>query len=291
MSDKHIYKSTIFDKDLYKRKSLIIVNSPSSAGTMKVARWNMEDADNIGIVFLDFPFDAFTFPRKYTVEDIKTINSQNDFMEWWWLTDAFCEFLKINLDDFDRIAVWHGNSTSELMFLYFFADYYRKPFYIQDVSLYAKNDRCIEPSFLKPQELARLYGRESLLTEEEVMNLRVKALNLKIGDTGYHQVNDEGEVYNVLPEDYTGIIHSVLQRHGGELKMSRLVGELLGLELKGCSTHFVEKLIIHHLRNDLIKAYWICDGTEIKPEEYFFNIGQDPGPKEFCYRTVIVRLP
>jgi hypothetical protein len=53
----------------------------------------------------------------------------------------------------------------------------------------------------------------------------------------------------------------------------------------------VEKLIIHHLRNDLIKAYWICDGTEVKPEEYFFNIGQDPGPKEFCYRTVIVRLP
>ena len=53
MSDKHIYISTIFDKDLYKRKSLIIVNSPSSAGTMTVARWNMEDADNIGIVFVD----------------------------------------------------------------------------------------------------------------------------------------------------------------------------------------------------------------------------------------------
>ena len=77
------------------------------------------------------------------------------------------------------------------------------------------------------------------------MNLRVKTLNLKIGNTGYHQVNDEGEVYNVLPADYTGIINSVLQRHGGEIKMSRLVGELLGLELKGCSTQFVEKLIIN----------------------------------------------
>ena len=72
---------------------------------------------------------------------------------------------------------------------------------------------------------------------------------------------------------------------------SRLVAEQLGNENAWDSTHFIEKLIIHHLRNDLIKAYWICDGTEIKPEEYFFNIGQDPGPKEFCYRTVIVRLP
>ena len=147
------------------------------------------------------------------------------------------------------------------MFLHFFADYYRKPFYIQDVSLYAKNDRCIEPSFLKPQELARLYGRESLLTEEEVMNLRVKALNLKIGDTGYHQVNDEGEVYNVLPADYTGIIHSVPQRHGGEIKMSHLVGELLRLELKGCSTHFVEKLIINVYGRDFERP----DDTDRKP--------------------------
>lgn len=93
------------------------------------------------------------------------------------------------------------------------------------------------------------------------MNLRVKALNLKIGDTGYHQVNDEGEVYNVLPKDYTGIIHSVLQRHGGEIKMSHLVGELLGLELKGCSTHFVEKLIINVSGRDFERP----DDTDRKP--------------------------
>ena len=293
IQEKHCDKRTdfIFDKDLEKRKSLIIVNSPSSAGTMKVARWNMADADNIGIAFLEFPFDAFTFPRKYTVEDIKAINAQNDFMEWWWLTDAFCEFLKVNLDDFDRIAVWHGDSTSELMFLYFFADYYRKPFYTLDVSPYVKHDRGVEPSFLHPGQLAKLYGKERLLTDEEVVNLRGKALNIKIGDTGYHHVNDEGIVMNVMPESYTDTIHAVLLRHGGELRMSRLVGELMGLELKKCSEHFIEKLIIHHLRHGLIKAFWVVDGMEITPNKFYFNIGHNPGPKDFCYSTVIVRLP
>jgi hypothetical protein len=272
------------------RKSLIVVNNPSSAGSMKIARCLMNDAVNIDIVFLDFPFEAFTFPITYTEAGIKALNAQNDFKEWWWLTDAFCEFLKINLDEFEQITVWHGNTTSDLMLLYFFADYYRKPFHVLDVSLYAKNGRCIEPAFLSPVQLAKLQGKERLLTEEEVAGLRDKAMSLKISDTGYHQVNDEGEVYNVLPEDYTGIIHSVLQRHGGELKMSRLVGELLGLELKGCSTHFVEKLIIHHLRKDRIKAFWIADGSEVDTKDCFFKIGQNPNPKEFCYRTVNIRL-
>jgi hypothetical protein len=72
--------------------------------------------------------------------------------------------------------------------------------------------------------------------------------------------------------------------------MSRLVGELLGLELKGCSTHFVEKLIIHHLRKDRIKAFWIADGSEVDTKDCFFKIGQNPNPKEFCYRTVNIRL-
>lgn len=281
----------MFDKDIYKRKSLIIVNNPSSAGTMKVACWHMNDADNISIVDIDFPFDAFTFPLTYTEDGIKALNTQNDFMEWWWLTDAFCEFLKINLDEFEQITVWHGNTTSDQMLLYFFADYYRKPFHVLDVSLYAKNDRGVEPAFLLPGQLAKLHGKERLLSVDDINNLRLKAQNLKIHDTGYHQVNDAGEVVNILPEDYTDTIHSVLRRHGGELKMSRLVGELLGKEINSCSTHFIEKLIIHHLRKGLIKAYWICDGSEVESKDYYFNIGQALLPKEFCYSTVNIILP
>ena len=282
---------TKFDKDLDHRKSLIIVNSPSSAGCMKVARWSMNDANNIGIAFVDFPFDSFTFPQKYTETEIKALNDQNDFMEWWWLTDVFCEFLKLDLNQFEKITVWHGDTTSDLMFLYFFADYYRKPFHVLDVSLYAKNDRGVEPAFLNPTQLAKLHGKEKLLTDEELVNLRLKALNIKIGDTGYHHINDAGIVTNVQPEDYTDAIYSVLQRNGGELKMSRFVGELLGIDLKKCSTHFIEKLIIHHLRKGLIKAFWLDDGSEVSSSDCYFNIGQDPGPKEFCYRTVKVTLP
>ena len=73
--------------------------------------------------------------------------------------------------------------------------------------------------------------------------------------------------------------------------MDRMVGELIGKEIDWCSTHFVEKLIIHHLRKGLVKAYWICDSSEVESSDFYFNIGQAPLPKEFCYSTVKVRLP
>ena len=44
-----------------------------------------------------------------------------------------------------------------------------------------RNDVWGKPSFLHPGQLAKLYGKERLLSDEEVVNLQVKALNLKIG--------------------------------------------------------------------------------------------------------------
>lgn len=281
----------IFDKNLEEKKSLIIVNNPSDAGRMKMARWGVKDADNIGIVHLYFYFDAYPYPAEYTDSAIKALDSHCTYSTLPWLTDTFREFLKLNLDDFERIAVWHGNQTSDLMFLYFFADYYGKPFHVMDISQCAQKMDVSAPSALSAFELSQFFGKERLLTMAEVEDLRSKLKCIRLNDTGYHSINTDGVVVNVYPEQYTDILYSVLKQNGGELKMGRYVGQIVSEEIRFNSIDFIEKVIIHHLKNGLLKAFWIDDNTPIPPDQCRFVIEQFPDSRDFTYGKVIVRLP
>lgn len=280
---------SVFDKNLNERKHLIVVNGPSAAGTMKVARWYMKDADNIGLVYIDFAFDAYTFPKEYTEPAIRAINKECDFKEWPWLTDVFCEFLKVDLNNFERITVWHGNHASDLMFLYFFADYYGKPFYVMDIAKHVELPKVVDPAALRPKDLAGLCGKERLLTQEEVDDLRLKAQSLRINDTGYHRLNKDGHVTNILPEEFTEAYKAVIEDNGGEIWLSRMIGQLLSKEMQYCSLDLLEKVLIYLLRKGTLKGFWKIDNTPIPPDNCCIDFVQCPDPKEFCFQNVIIR--
>ena len=281
----------VFDKNLNEKKSLIIVNHPSDAGRLKMARWGVDGADDIGIVHTYFAFDSYPYPTEYSDSAIKELDSHCFYSTLPWLTDTFREFLKLNLDDYERIAVWYGNQTSDLMFLYFFADYYAKPFHVMDIAQYAKDMEVSAPSALSAFELSRLFGKERLLTMTEVEDLRSNLKSIRLNDTGYHCINNDGAVVNVLPEQYTDILYSVLQQNGGELKMGRYIGQIIAEEIRFNSLDFIEKIIIYHLKNGLLKAFWIDDNTPIPPDQCRFVIEQFPDSRDFTYGKVVVRLP
>lgn len=52
---------SVFAKNLSEKKHLIVVNSSSAADTMKATLDHMESVGNIGVVYVDFAFDAHLF--------------------------------------------------------------------------------------------------------------------------------------------------------------------------------------------------------------------------------------
>ena len=283
------------EQEIQGKTSLIIVNSDSDVGTLKVAKYDVPGADKIGIINVNYPFDAFPFPVKYNDSYLKGLAKCGPYKSDTWAVNVFRDFVKVNLDDFEKITVWHGNTTSDLMFLYFFAKYYGKPFYQLDV---AKATGAKEFSGIIWENLSvieTLFGKEELLTIEDVEALKEKAQSIIDGDTGLHRLNPEGKVGNVLPEQYTQCLISVLEKNGGQLKMSRLVGQLMGQELWPSSEYFVNKVIAHHIKTGHVQALWETDGSIIPAEECYPDYQkielQEPGPKEFVYRRVIIKLP
>ena len=140
-----------------------------------------------------------------------------------------------------------------------------------------------------------LFGKEELLNMEDVVALKDKAQSIIDGDTGLHRLNPDGKVETVLPEQYTQCLISVLEKNGGQLIMSRLVGQLMGQELWPSSEYFVNKVIAHHIKTGLVQPIWEADGSIIPIEECYPNYPtieyQNPGPKDFVCRRVIIKLP
>lgn len=205
------------------------------------------------------------FPEEYTEPAIRAIDKEFYYKNSSCLTDVFCEFLKVDLNNFERITVWHGNHTSDLMFLYFFADYYGKPFYVMDIAKHVEQPEVVDPSDLPLKDLARLFGKEILLTQKEVDYYRLNAHSLRVNDTGYHRLDKNGYIANILPEEFTKAYIDVIDDHGGEVLLIRLTNKLLSSEMKYSSLDLVEKVLLYLLITETLKAYWSVDKTNCKP--------------------------
>ena len=283
-------------KALEGKTQLIIVNSPSSAGFLKVEKYGLTGADKIGVLHVGFYFDAYPFPTKYEDSDIALLATKGPYKSNEWAVSSLRDFLSVDLHSFDRITVWYGNSTSEKMFLYFFARYYGRPFYVMNFGVYGDDDRPVLLDMMRNPRASDLIGKEAMISEEELQRLQRKAEDIISGDTGFHAMSKEGEVVNVLPDTYTGILYEIIEKHGGPIKISNLIGQMMGTYLPFCSEEFDNKLIAWHLKQGLLKATWVKDGKEIKPEEQYPDYTsielQFPGPYEFAYRNILIdRVP
>ena len=280
---------SVFDKNLYEKKHLIVVNSSSAAETIKATLDYIESTDNTGVVYIDFAFDAHPFPKEYTEPSIRAINKEFYYKNSSCLTDVFCEFLKVDLNNFERITVWHGNRTSDLMFLYFFADYYGKPFYVVDIAKHVEQPEVVDLSDLSLKDLVRLLGKEILLTQKDVDYYRLNAYRLRVNDTGYHGLDKNGFIVNILPEEFTKAYMDVIDDHGGEVLLARMMNRLLSGEMRYCSLDLLEKILLYLLITETLKAYWSANNTAMYPEEYNYHIVKSSFPKEFNYQRVIIR--
>lgn len=237
------------------KTSLIIVNDASSAGYLELSKRNFAHYEKIGILCTEFYFDAFPFPAQYNDSYIASLSKQGPYKSNRWAVSSLRDFLKVDLLQYEKITLWFGNTTSEKMFLYFFARYYGRPFYVVDYGAFAEEGRPMFLDIMGGTSASDMLLRERLITKDELCELQRKANNLLINDTGFHALDEEGEVHNVSPEAYSSMIYEILEKNGGSMNISHLIGQMMG-NLPFNSEKFDNKLIAWHLNNGLLRSTW-----------------------------------
>lgn len=240
-------------------KTLIVVNG-SSIGEMKIAKHFLPEAENIEIKGFKYPFEFDVRGPYKTKEDA---------------IKPFRKYLGMNLDSFGRIALWHGNSVSDKLFVLFFSLYLDRPFYKIDLYQYADGLDVIRVGF-PCLNLSSLIGKEVLVSETELHCLHKEAMDILGPGSGLYASNSNSELIEAKVEDYKGWFSEFLSNNNYSFPLNPLISKLL-VSLKYNSIEFCEEIIRRLLKEGFLSAHNSLSGKPV------FTFRHD-------YRNVIIQL-